>query len=86
MSGVLAVFLLKCTLENLFSGFFFIFFILFFKSGQNEFDQMYRIVALLGMPPVHMIETSRKYKNFFDFKGKDEHGNSIFALKPYHKV
>ncbi len=35
-------------------------------NGHNEFDQMNKIVEVLGMPPVHMLEQGSKSKRYFD--------------------
>lgn len=34
-------------------------------AGQNEQDQMARIVEVLGLPPAHMIDASPVAANFF---------------------
>jgi len=35
-------------------------------SGTNEFDQMMKIVEVLGIPPNHILEQGTKTKRFFD--------------------
>ncbi len=35
-------------------------------NGHNEFDQMNKIVEVLGMPPLHMLEQGSKSKRYFD--------------------
>ncbi|GAB6027463.1 Dual specificity tyrosine-phosphorylation-regulated kinase 1A [Chamberlinius hualienensis] len=35
-------------------------------SGANEFDQMNKIVEVLGMPPKHLLENAHKSRKFFD--------------------
>ena len=35
-------------------------------NGADEFDQMSRVVALRGMPPIEMIEKAAKSKTFFE--------------------
>ncbi|CAF3395606.1 unnamed protein product [Rotaria sp. Silwood1] len=35
-------------------------------SGTNEFDQMMKIVEVLGIPPAHILEQGTKTKRFFD--------------------
>ncbi|CAF1056013.1 unnamed protein product [Rotaria sordida] len=35
-------------------------------SGTNEFDQMMKIVEVLGIPPTHILEQGTKTKRFFD--------------------
>jgi len=35
-------------------------------SGTNEFDQMMKIIEVLGMPPNHILEQGTKTKRFFD--------------------
>ena len=47
-------------------------------AGQNEQDQMARIVEVLGMPPKHMIDASPVAANFFK-KGDD--GNWVLRSK-----
>lgn len=54
-------------------------------SGQNEFDQMYKIISVFGLPPIEMIEASPKNMVFFDVK-PDAFGNNRYSLKPYFKV
>ena len=35
-------------------------------NGHNEFDQMNKIVEVLGMPPIQMLEQGTKSKRYFD--------------------
>jgi dual specificity tyrosine-phosphorylation-regulated kinase 1 len=35
-------------------------------NGHNEFDQMNKIVEVLGMPPPQMLEQGSKSKRYFD--------------------
>lgn len=35
-------------------------------SGANEFDQMNKIVEVLGMPPKHLLDQANKARKFFD--------------------
>lgn len=35
-------------------------------NGHNEFDQMNKIVEVLGMPPPHMLEQGSKARRYFD--------------------
>lgn len=35
-------------------------------NGHNEFDQMNKIVEVLGMPPAHMLEQGSKARRYFD--------------------
>ncbi len=35
-------------------------------NGHNEFDQMNKIVEVLGMPPVSMLENGNKARRYFD--------------------
>jgi dual specificity tyrosine-phosphorylation-regulated kinase 1 len=49
-------------------------------SGQNEFDQMYKICQVLGLPPSHLIEASPKWKKFFVYKGLDSSGVKKYEL------
>ncbi|CAH3146747.1 unnamed protein product [Pocillopora meandrina] len=35
-------------------------------SGANEFDQMMKVVEVLGIPPNHMLESAPKARKFFD--------------------
>eukprot|EP01135_Chromosphaera_perkinsii_P012406 Nk52_evm17s2657 gene=Nk52_evmTU17s2657 len=37
-------------------------------SGSNEFDQMGKIVEVLGIPPVDVLEMSPKVKKYFSYK------------------
>lgn len=38
-------------------------------SGSNEFDQMMRIVELIGLPPSHLLDTGRNTQKFFERAG-----------------
>lgn len=35
-------------------------------AGSCEYDQMMRIIEVLGMPPKHMLDIATKTKKFFD--------------------
>lgn len=35
-------------------------------SGANEFDQMMKIVEVLGLPPRHMLDAAPKTKKYFE--------------------
>jgi len=35
-------------------------------AGQNEFDQMAKIVEVLGVPPAHLLDKAPKTRKFFD--------------------
>lgn len=35
-------------------------------NGHNEFDQMNKIVEVLGIPPIHMLEQGSKSRRYFD--------------------
>lgn len=48
-------------------------------SGCNEFDQMNKIVEVLGMPPKHLLDQASKVRKFFDKVTVD--GNSQYVLK-----
>ena len=49
-------------------------------NGVDEFDQMSRVIALRGMPPLNMIKDGSKSKSFFDeiedVSGKDGEDSS----------
>ena len=40
-------------------------------AGEDEHDQMIKMVQVLGMPPLHMIEQSAKTRKFFVRRGGD---------------
>jgi len=54
--------------------------------GSNEYDQMMKIISLLGLPPVHMIESSSKAKKFFNKKYDDVTHKFIYEVKEPKKV
>ncbi len=39
------------------------------KLSQDESDQMRRFVALKGLPPQHMLASSKKTEKFFEVGG-----------------
>jgi len=49
--------------------------------GTSEYNQVSRIVEMLGNPPNHMLERGKQAANFFDPVGVDEGGRSLFRLK-----
>jgi dual specificity tyrosine-phosphorylation-regulated kinase 1 len=53
-------------------------------SGQNEYDQMYKICQLLGLPPSHLIEASPKAKKFFNLNNNNQYelkmGNNMMVF------
>jgi len=54
-------------------------------SGQNEFDQMYKICQVLGLPPNNLIDASPKWKKFFVTKF-DDSGVKKYELKKHPKM
>ncbi|XP_075976532.1 minibrain isoform X4 [Anticarsia gemmatalis] len=46
-------------------------------SGANEVDQMNKIVEVLGMPPVHLLDTAHKTRKFFDKLPASEGGGYV---------
>lgn len=34
-------------------------------TGSNEFDQLMRIIEVIGMPPKHMLDMASKTKKYF---------------------
>ena len=55
-------------------------------NGVDEFDQMSRVIALWGMPPLNMIKDGSKSKSFFDeiedVSGKDGEIAAVARKKP----
>ncbi|EJD42681.1 kinase-like protein [Auricularia subglabra TFB-10046 SS5] len=49
--------------------------------GTSEYNQVSRIVEMLGNPPNYMVERGKQAANFFEAAGVDEQGRSIFRLK-----
>ncbi|KTW30796.1 hypothetical protein T552_00508 [Pneumocystis carinii B80] len=48
--------------------------------GTSEYNQIFRIVEMLGMPPIWMIEMGKQSSDFFD-KIVDDTGLKIYCLK-----
>ncbi|CCJ28089.1 unnamed protein product [Pneumocystis jirovecii] len=48
--------------------------------GTSEYNQIFRIVEMLGMPPAWMIEMGKQSKDFFE-KIIDNTGHKIYCLK-----
>ncbi|KAG5440699.1 hypothetical protein PCK2_000287 [Pneumocystis canis] len=48
--------------------------------GTSEYNQIFRIVEMLGMPPVWMIEMGKQSNDFFE-KIIDDTGQKIYCLK-----
>lgn len=46
-------------------------------SGANEFDQMNKIVEVLGMPPKHLLDQAHKARKFFDKLPSSEGGGYV---------
>ncbi|XP_052823989.1 dual specificity tyrosine-phosphorylation-regulated kinase 1A [Octopus bimaculoides] len=45
-------------------------------AGSNEFDQMMKIVEVLGMPPKHLLDQAPKARKYFD-----QHPDGIYVCK-----
>jgi len=54
-------------------------------AGQNETDQLEKIVEVVGILPTHMIEQSPKGKKFFVYTGVDNFGKKKYELKKSFK-
>jgi dual specificity protein kinase YAK1 len=52
--------------------------------GSSEYNQVSRIVEMLGMPPVWMIEMGKQAGEFFE-KAHDEFGRKTYQLKSMEK-
>lgn len=52
--------------------------------GSSEYNQVSRIVEMLGMPPVWMIEMGKQAGEFFE-KVHDEFGRKTYQLKSMEK-
>ena len=50
-------------------------------NGVDEFDQMSRVIALRGMPPLNMIKEASKTKTFFDEVEEDEDASNDQSSK-----
>ncbi|KAF7718078.1 Serine/threonine-protein kinase [Penicillium ucsense] len=48
--------------------------------GSSEYNQVCRIVEMLGLPPTWMLEMGKQSKEFFE-KGQDEYGRTTYRLK-----
>ncbi|XP_063726012.1 dual specificity tyrosine-phosphorylation-regulated kinase 1A-like isoform X2 [Symsagittifera roscoffensis] len=48
--------------------------------GQNEYDQMNKIIEVLGLPPRHLLEQGTKAKRYFD-----QHPDGLYHLNKKHK-
>jgi dual specificity tyrosine-phosphorylation-regulated kinase 1 len=51
-------------------------------SGANEFDQMMRIVEVLGVPPRHILDVAPKASKFFD---RQPDGSYVCRKSKEHK-
>lgn len=49
--------------------------------GTSEYNQLSRIVHMLGMPPVYMLERGRQTHEFFNLH-TDSYGRAVYQLKP----
>lgn len=50
--------------------------------GSSEYNQIYKITDMLGLPPRHMLELGRNTLNFFDkVPSSDPHKNATYKLK-----
>jgi len=53
-------------------------------SGSDQYDQMSKIVEVLGMVPSHMIDRSTpKYRDLFFVRTVDQSGHSRWAMRPH---
>ncbi|EIW72248.1 hypothetical protein TREMEDRAFT_21939, partial [Tremella mesenterica DSM 1558] len=50
--------------------------------GTSEYNQVSRIVDMLGVPPHHLLENGKQTHEFFNFVGVDAHGRKQYQLKP----
>ncbi|GAA94673.1 uncharacterized protein L969DRAFT_62492 [Mixia osmundae IAM 14324] len=48
--------------------------------GTSEYNQVTRIVEMLGLPPNHMLDVGKQSANFFDLS-YDPYGNKAYRLK-----
>ncbi|EGG07360.1 uncharacterized protein MELLADRAFT_48114, partial [Melampsora larici-populina 98AG31] len=49
--------------------------------GTSEFNQITRIVEMLGMPPTYMLEVGKQTLQFFDVLEDDFNGGKVYKLK-----
>lgn len=49
--------------------------------GTSEYNQVSRIVDMLGTPPLHLLEAGKQAHEFFKVVGTDEMGRKKHALK-----
>ncbi|KAG7661866.1 YAK1 [[Candida] subhashii] len=52
--------------------------------GTSEYNQIWKIVDMLGMPPKHMIEVGRNSLNFFKKTGTND-GKHTYRIKTYEE-
>ncbi|ORY33518.1 kinase-like domain-containing protein [Naematelia encephala] len=50
--------------------------------GTSEYNQISRIVDMLGNPPTHILENGKQTHEFFNYNGLDAHGRKQYRLKP----
>ncbi|KAK4687922.1 dual specificity protein kinase YAK1, partial [Tremellales sp. Uapishka_1] len=50
--------------------------------GTSEYNQLSRIVDMLGNPPPHLLEVGKQTHEFFNLVGVDAHGRKQYKLKP----
>lgn len=50
--------------------------------GQSEYNQIWKIVDMLGNPPRHMLELGRNSLNFFN-KVQPEEGKAVYVIKTH---
>lgn len=55
-------------------------------AGSNEYDQMMKIVEVLGVPPIHMLATAPKTPNFFEQLSDGSYIVKIKDRKPPYKA
>lgn len=49
--------------------------------GTSEYNQISRIVEMLGLPPQYMLDTGRQAREFFNTRS-DEYGRTAYSVKP----
>lgn len=50
--------------------------------GTSEYNQVSRIVDMLGLPPQHQLEMGKQTNDFFNCVSVDAHGRKQYKLKP----
>lgn len=49
--------------------------------GTSEYNQLSRIIDMLGMPPPHLLEVGKQVNEFFNVAGVDQSGRKQYRLK-----